>query len=240
MMPIQFDSESRFIQWNEEMAHKYDPEDYHLRSNFLIRWIERRRVKAILRFLDANPQDTVLEVGCGAGNVLEQVQSGYLHGIDLSPSLLAKSRLRLAERQAKLAQANAERLPFASGQFHKLICTEVLEHVLDPRQAVREMARVAAADAIIVISVPNERWIDWTKTIIRTLGLSRWLLHGSEGSYDSPDRMTDDWHLHSFDLSLLQKTCQDILLIRRVKAIPFGLVPLRYVAHCQHLQNEQE
>lgn len=239
-MSTQFDSEGHFVQWNEEMIRKYDPEDYHLRSNFLIRWIERRRVKAILHFLDAKPQDAVLEVGCGAGNVLEQVQSGRLHGIDLSTFLLKKSQTRLSRRLARLIQANAERLPFASGQFHKLICTEVLEHVIDPRQAVREMARVAAADAIIIVSVPNERWIDRIKSIIRTLGLSRWLLHGSEGSYNSPDRMTDEWHLHSFDLSLLQKTCQDILLIRRVKAVPFGLIPLRYVAHCQIVQNEQE
>jgi ubiquinone/menaquinone biosynthesis C-methylase UbiE len=240
-MPIQFDNERQFAQWNEEMAHKYDPEDYHLRSNFLIRWVERRRVKAILRFLDVNAnengqdeneQDIVLEVGCGAGNVLEQVQSGQLHGIDLSTFLLNKSRSRLAHRQARLVQANAERLPFADGQFRKLICTEVLEHVLDPRGVVGEMARVATADAALVISVPNEGWIDRVKGIIRAVGLGRWLLRGSEGSYSSPDRMMDEWHLHSFDQVLLQEICENRLLIRQVKAIPFRFVPLRYVACC--------
>lgn len=39
-MTVRFDSESHFVQWNEEMARKYDSEDYHLRSNFLIRWVE--------------------------------------------------------------------------------------------------------------------------------------------------------------------------------------------------------
>lgn len=232
-MPAQFHSEHDFAQWNEEMAHKYDPEYYHLRSNFLIRWLERRRVKAILRFLDAGQQDAVLEVGCGAGNVLEQVRSDRLHGIDLSAFLLEKSQNRLRHRQARLVQANAERLPFANDRFRKLICTEVLEHVLDPRQVVREMARVATADAVLVISIPNERWINRAKAIIRALGLRRWLLQGSEDSYSSPDQMTDEWHLHSFDLTLLQEVCGDVLLVRRIKAIPFRLVPLRYVALCQ-------
>lgn len=227
-----FENEGHFARWNEEMAHKYDPESYHLRSSVLIRWIERRRVRVIARFLGACRQDAVLEVGCGAGNVLEQIPLGRLHGIDLSAFLLVKSHRRLAHRQARLIQANAERLPFADRRFHKLVCTEVLEHVLDPRKVVSEMARVATADAVLVISIPNERWINRIKKAICAFGLERWLLRGGEGSYSSPDCMTDEWHLHSFDLSLLKEVCEGILLIREAKAIPFRLVPLRYVACC--------
>jgi len=233
-MPIQSSDGQRFAQWNEEMARKYNPEAYHLRSNRLIRWIERRRVKAILQFLNPDRQDNVLEVGCGAGNMLEQIPAGQLHGIDLSTFLLKKSQSRLAQRRARLVLADAEHLPFASGQFGRLVCTEVLEHVPDPCQVVSEMARVATADAVLVISVPNERWISWAKGVIRTLGLSRWLLHGgSKDTYNSPDKMTDEWHLHSFDLALLRKILENILLIRQTKAIPLGFVPLRYVVRCQ-------
>jgi ubiquinone/menaquinone biosynthesis C-methylase UbiE len=232
-MPIQLSDGQRFVQWNEEMARKYDPEAYHLRSNFLIRWIERRRVKAILDFLKPGGQDNVLEVGCGAGNVLEQVPAGQLHGIDLSTFLLKKSQSRLAPRRPGLALANAERLPFADGQFERLVCTEVLEHVANPRQVVNEMARVATPDAVLVISVPNERWINRTKEVIHSLGLSRWLLHGDRDTYNSPDKMTDEWHLHSFDLALLRKISESILLIRQTKAIPLSFVPLRYVVRCQ-------
>lgn len=237
-MPAQFDSESHFIQWNEEMARKYDPEAYHLRSNSLIRWIERCRVKAILRFLNASHQDRVLEVGCGAGNVLEQILSNELYGIDLSASLLKKSQGRLAHRQAKLVRANAERLPFADRQFRKLVCTEVLEHVPDPRRIVSEMARVATADAVLVISVPNEAWINRVKGVIRALGLARWLLQGNEDSYSSPDQMTDEWHLHSFDLALLGEITTNVLFIKEIKAIPFSFIPLRYVARCRVIEAE--
>jgi 2-polyprenyl-3-methyl-5-hydroxy-6-metoxy-1,4-benzoquinol methylase len=225
-----FADEQHYIRWNEAMAHKYDPEAYHLRSNFLIRWIERRRVKTILRFLKTQADDPVLEVGCGAGNVLGQIPSRRLTGIDLSATLLKKSQRRLAGQPAGLIQTNALQLAFAAGKFRKLVCTEVLEHVPDPAQVLREMARVATADALVVVSVPNEAWIDRVKGLIRRLGLAPWLLHGQAGGYHSPEQMTDEWHLHRFDRQLLAELAQGILLIRQLKAIPFAFLPLRYVA----------
>ena len=189
-------------------------------------------MKAILRFLNPSHQDRVLEVGCGAGNVLEQIPSNELYGIDLSASLLEKSQGRLAHRHAKLVRANAERLPSAKRQFRKLVCTEVLEHVPGPRKIVGEMARVATAEAVLVISVPNEGWINWAKGSIHALGLGRWLLGGDKDSYSSPDCMTDEWHLPSFDLAFLREIITDVLFINQIQAIPFDLIPLRYVVKC--------
>lgn len=232
-MAAKFNDNAQFIQWNEEMAQKYDPEAYHLRSNFLIRWVERRRVKTILHFLNAGPQDIVLEVGCGAGNVLQQIPSNQLHGIDLSTFLIRKSQKRLAHRQAELIQTNAERLPFADKKFHRLVCSEVLEHVLNPKKVVREMARVATSDAVLVISIPNEAWINRVKRVISALGLTRWLLQGNGDAYNSPNQMTDEWHLHSFNLTLLQEILTDGLTISEIRAIPFNFIPLRYVVRCK-------
>lgn len=229
-MPVRFEDENSFMQWNEAMAHKYDPEAYHLHSNFLIRWIERRRVRTILQFLRASQEDSVLEVGCGAGNVLAQVPSNYLHGMDLSVFLLKKAQRRLATSEAGLSQANAERLPFADGQFHKLICTEVLEHVANPRQVIEEMSRVARPEAVVVISIPNEVWIDRVKKFLKALGLARWLLEGHQNTYSSPEKMTDEWHLHSFDLVLLRQVTVNVLHLDEIRAIPHRFLPLRYVA----------
>lgn len=216
--------------WNEAMARRYDPEAYHLRSCFAIRWLERLRIGTILSFLEPRAQDRVLEVGCGAGNVLEQVPSRRLYGIDLSTHLIARSRLRLAHLHPHLAQADGVRLPFASDLFHKLICSEVLEHVPDPRSIVAEMARVAAPGAILVLSIPNERWINRTKRMTRALRLRSPL---PRPDYQFPEEMTDEWHLHSFSLPLLFEVCKGILVIRQVRGIPLSATPLRYVAQCQ-------
>lgn len=229
----QFRDRKHFAQWNDEMAHRYDPEAYHLESNAVIRWIERRRVRAILSYLDAGPQDRVLEVGCGAGNVLEQVPAGQLYGIDLSSFLIGKSQTRLAYRRARLVHTDAQDLPFMNGSFNKLVCSEVLEHVCDPRRVLGEMVRVAMPEAVIVLSVPNEIWIDRLKSFAHWMGWRGASARNRRGGYHVPLRMTDEWHLHSFDLGLLEEVCSGLLVIEKVKAIPFGAVPLRYVARCR-------
>jgi ubiquinone/menaquinone biosynthesis C-methylase UbiE len=238
IMQPKFNSESEFMRWNEDMAQKYDPEAYHLRSNFLIRWIERRRVKEIIKLLDINQHNEVLEVGCGAGNVLEKIPSTYLHGIDLSSSLLIKSKYRLAKRSASLILANAENLPYPRNYFTRLFCSEVLEHVVEPAKVINEMIRVAQPDALFVISVPNEKLIDWVKNMIRKFHIDRWLMKGNQISdYTSPNKMTDEWHLHSFDIHILRALLEPNLKIRIIKSIPFKIFPLRYVVQCVKRKN---
>ena len=64
-------AEDNFTSWNERMALKYTPHDYHTKSVFVVRFVERMRVRAILKLLSPKPEDKILEIGCGAGNILE-------------------------------------------------------------------------------------------------------------------------------------------------------------------------
>jgi ubiquinone/menaquinone biosynthesis C-methylase UbiE len=223
-------AQESFMAWNEEMARKYDPEAYHLRSNPLIRWIERRRVKTVATLLAARDQDQILEVGCGAGNVLEAVHRGQLVGIDLSVFLLNKARRRLVDRGVALCLANGEFLPFGDNRFEKLLCTEVLEHTLNPRAFVQEMVRVVKPGGTVVISVPNEPLIDRLKdsAVARALATSRVSLSSRNG-YRYPERMTDEWHLHAFDLRMLEDTVRGLLQKSQVRGVPLGFLPLRHV-----------
>ena len=95
-----------FRTWNEDMARKYSPGRYHEESHFLIRWVERQRVRTIIRLLQPRAGDMVLEVGCGSGNVLEALPQGTKPvGIDLSSTLVTESRVRLAERGGEVVTA---------------------------------------------------------------------------------------------------------------------------------------
>jgi ubiquinone/menaquinone biosynthesis C-methylase UbiE len=232
-----FENDEAFYKWNEEMAYKYDPDAYHTRSNFLIKWIEKKRVKVILHYTSSNPQDKLLEVGCGAGNVLEQLGGESLTGIDLSRYLLQKSKAHLRQFKVNLVQADANRLPFPENIFDKLVCTEVLEHVQEPRAIILEMSRVATDNGILVISFPNESVINRLKQLIRILRLHKLLLQAKKvGDYSSPLQMTDEWHLHEFNLSKFTNWSKGVLKITHVKAIPFSIIPLRYVVRC-HILN---
>jgi hypothetical protein len=103
------------------------------------------------------------------------------------------------------------------------------------------MARVAADGATLVISVPNEAWIDRVKSMLRATRLSRWLLKGNQkqqDGYQSPEKMTDEWHLHSFDLALIRQVTANLLQIEAIRAVPFDFLPLRYVVKCTPLREK--
>ena len=117
-----------FKSWNDAMVEKYDVEQFHNHPSPLIRYVEGKRVRRILALLAARPGDRVLEIGCGAGNILAQVPSARRFGIDLAESLLAKAARRLVKR-GTLVQGDAEHLPFRDRAWERVYCSEVLEHI---------------------------------------------------------------------------------------------------------------
>lgn len=209
-------------EWNEEMVRRYDIEAYYSESHPIVRWIERRRLTLLTRCARAQPDDRVLEVGCGAGHVLQLFDDcADRTGVDLSDSMLDRARARLGP-DVRLVRGSADRLPFDDDSFDVVLCTEVLEHVPDPRSAMAELMRVARPDARVVVSIPNEKNIDRAKRIIRTMPVMRTLLRTLAAE-------DNEWHLHRFDAALLTGMADGVAEVTRLHAVPSRLMPLRYV-----------
>jgi ubiquinone/menaquinone biosynthesis C-methylase UbiE/uncharacterized protein YbaR (Trm112 family) len=64
-------------------------------------------------------------------------------------------RLREAGVEARLVCGNAEYLPFASGSFATVTCTDVLEHVADPSLVCVELRRAAVRGGTVYVSTNN-------------------------------------------------------------------------------------
>jgi len=229
MTKNRFIKESNFYQWNEDMVKKYDPEFYHESSSYPIRIFEKMRVASVIKLLRCQREDYVLEVGCGAGNILKQLKVGRIFGVDVSERMVRKCYRKLAGR-GMVIKAFAERLPFKDGMFDRVICSEVIEHVLEPQEVIKEMVRVMKEDAIAVISIPNERMISKIKKLIIKLGLGRFL---ATDSYKVPVDMTEEWHLHNFNYSLLEKILNSSLVILKRHSLPCPFLPMRYVVECK-------
>jgi ubiquinone/menaquinone biosynthesis C-methylase UbiE len=223
-----------FEEWNEEMIRRFDPERYHEHPSPLVRFIERRRVSTIIDLLGARSSHRVLEVGCGAGNILEQMPRGAdLHGIDISDYILEKARRRLGDR-AKIVKADAEALPYENSSIDRVYCSEVLEHVLSPGKVLAEMRRVVRPDGVVVVSVPNEGLIDRLKGILSYTGpLRRIVLGEDKDGYKSAEKMTDEWHLHHFTREMLEREAGPSFVVRKMVAVPSRALPLRWVAQLQ-------
>ena len=213
------------------MARRYDPDRYHTESPLPIRLLERKRVDILIQQMEASNHHRVLEVGVGAGNVLERVKSDRRIGIDLSEFLLAKARRRLPG--VPLLRMDAQSLAFEDDTFDRVYCTEVLEHVPDPRRVVAEMRRVLKPEGIAVISVPNEEMINRVKRAAFSLPLvSRWL--ASRDGYEVPEHMEDEWHLHEFGRQELEATVAGEFKVVTMAGVPNRIVPLRWVAKLRH------
>jgi ubiquinone/menaquinone biosynthesis C-methylase UbiE len=217
-----------FKAWNERMIQKYDPDAFHHHPSPFVRFVERKRVKAIFDLLKLRTGDRVLDVGCGAGNVMDRSKRGHFFGTDISETILFKSKERLKET-AFLFCGDAQNLPCKDKVFTHLICSEVLEHLLDPVMALREMKRVIVGRGIVVISVPNEAWINGIKRLLIRLGIFHWLINRN-GDYQSmPERMEDEWHLHAHPLREWVNLFENHFRVTRFLKVPFFWLPLRYV-----------
>ena len=178
-------------------ASVFDIEKYYRDSHRLVRWIEERRIEALVSFAALGPGDELLEVGCGAGHVLQHFEDVVRTGVDLSASMLDSARRRLGSGVA-LVRASADRLPFRDGAFPAIVCTELLEHTPDPGAVLRELLRVTGEEGRAVVSIPNESNIDRVKRWIGLLpGLSRLLRNHADED--------NEWHLHRLNLSVLQE-----------------------------------
>ena len=221
-------SPGEFEKWNEEHAIKHDLDKFYNHPNRLFRYIENKRISVLLNEANIGPEDKVLEVGCGAGHILEKIPHGKLTGIDISPVQIERAGARLGSK-AELIKARGEDLPFKNKSFDRIICTEVFEHVLEPELILAEMKRVLKDNGIISLSVPNEKLIIFTKKILLNCGLRR-VLEPKESQWDLASKNNlDEWHIHEYGLKLIKKQSKKLFKILSVSRIPFFFVPFRYV-----------
>jgi SAM-dependent methyltransferase len=114
-----------------------------------------------------NDQSRLLEIGCGAGNLLLQasVRGSYPVALDLSRQALSFVRSRLDEavsgpeapRGFASTQAIGEHLPLVDGSFDCVILSEVIEHLEAPQVSIQEAARVLRPGGRLLVTTPNYR-----------------------------------------------------------------------------------
>ena len=223
--------------WNEEMSKRYDPDAFHNHPNVFIRWTERCRVRWVHKLLTLNKEDRLLEVGCGAGNILAEIEEGERHGIDISNYLLEKAKKRL-NKEVYLEKADAQNLPFRNGSFDRIICSEVIEHVINPLLLLSEMARVLRPDGIAVLSIPNETLIMRLRKTVNILGFSHIFFTHSGDSCHNKVFFQNEWHLHYFDRRTFCSLLHRFFSIRMVKVVPTYFFPLHWVIQAAPLREK--
>ncbi len=100
-----------------------------------------------LRRLAPAPGERVLDLGCGTGRALHLLKGAA--GADASLEMLQQAP------RGRVACAHAGALPFRSGTFQAVLCTNSFHHYPDPLLTLRELRRVLAPGGRVVLVDPN-------------------------------------------------------------------------------------
>ena len=106
---------------------------------------------------------SVLDIGCGAGFLTNYLaKQGYrVSGIDLSTSSLQEARRRDETGSVSYHSGNATSLPFADQSFDVVTAMDLLEHVEQPDQVIREAARVLKKGGLFFFHTFNRNLLSY-------------------------------------------------------------------------------
>lgn len=128
----------------------------HTHSNPLQRRLIDRFHHVLMAKIGELAPVSFLDAGCGEGFVTEilirQFPGMEVTGFDFNAPSVELARAK--NPTAIFHTASIYELPFGDGEFDVVGCFEVLEHLHDPRLALRELARVSRR--AVVMSVPHE------------------------------------------------------------------------------------
>lgn len=119
----------------------------------------RRAYATMARELDLQPDDDLLDVGCGSAAFLERHAAHVRHvaGLDASGIPVGMARRRLADRiaagTAEIVLGDAMAMPWPDDRFGVVTSYVLLEYVPDPLKALSEMHRVLRPGGRAVLSL---------------------------------------------------------------------------------------
>ncbi len=189
------------------------PVDYYqngTKNNFLQRYWHFNKLKKVISFIDFNPK-RILDVGCASGWFLSEVlkihKDAKAYGIDVYEEAIDYGSKLYPKINFSVSDAHKTKFP--DKYFDLVICTEVIEHLEDPKKAIIEMKRILSKDGRIILEVDSGSilfsivWFLWRK------------ING---------KVWNDSHLHSFNIEKLENTVNEIgLRVVKKEKFNFGM-----------------
>ena len=138
---------------------------------------------------DRNSSSRLLDIGCGTGILLDEARKmGWeTCGVEVSKwaAQYAKEKFNL-----KIHNTTLEEVKFSACSFDVVIMQDVIEHLVNPRQALTKVRKILKPDGILYINTPD------IKSISSRLLKTKW------------------WGMNSFHLYYFSKKSLDRLLVK--------------------------
>lgn len=135
------------------MSHQETYRHNEAYAEFLANWDAGFYAKYTDSLRPARKGGRVLDIGCGAGQVVGRLtEAGFeAYGVDVSEPNIERAR-KFSDR---CQMYDGRHLPFPDAHFESAGALNVLEHVDEPEDFIRELTRVVRPGGKIVLSSPN-------------------------------------------------------------------------------------
>lgn len=129
------------------LAKNYDksPSGYNPRKNY----------KLIIEKINLNKNYSLLDVGCGTGEILNIIAEKYkkvnLYGIDISPKMIKIAKTKSHAKKINYICGDSEKLPYDDNSFDIVITSESFHHYPNPQKVLNEFKRVIKKNGKLIL-----------------------------------------------------------------------------------------
>jgi methionine biosynthesis protein MetW len=117
---------------------------------------EEENRKSILELIEINPNDKIIDLGCGDGKltfrIRDKSKAKNIYGIDIFCGSL--KNLKDQGLEVYIGDLN-QKLPIEDGTFDVVHANQVIEHLVETDNFVREIYRILCPGGYAIISTPN-------------------------------------------------------------------------------------
>ncbi len=144
-----------------------DFKEYYKQNRTYLSYVDTR-ISRIVNIINRTNPSNLLDVGCGAGVTLKEIykinKNIRLHAVDVYENETLKE-INCDYRVSDITKT----LPFEDSEFDCVLLGEVIEHIPNPDDLLREIRRVLKEGGTLIISTPN--LVSWANRILVPLGI---------------------------------------------------------------------
>ncbi len=124
-------------------------------------WGHRPLTRWAISFLDVQPTDHMLDVGCGGGMAIQLIAriaiEGFVAGVDYSEEMVQQARKRNSAAvwagRVEIKHGNVVALPYNDESFDKVIAVETFYFWPDPVANLKEVHRILKPGGLVALAM---------------------------------------------------------------------------------------
>jgi len=140
-------------------------------------WGHRALTRWTIEFLDVQPADCVLDVGCGGGMAIQLLAEiavdGFVAAVDHSADMVQQARKRNAAAieagRVEVKHGNVAALPYDDASFDKVIAVETFYFWPNPVECLQKVRRVLRPGGLVALAMEGSKEApNWQKMAVQT------------------------------------------------------------------------